>query len=471
MKLSTLLFPDHALAGTIPRASESPGPARARRTGRRRASSCALVASALLSAASPVVAASWYVDGALARSGDGTSWQRAWRSFANVKWAQLRPGDTLYVSGGKTAKVYTTPLVVGASGADGQPITVTGGVDSGHDGKVILDGRMRQPSGVVLESAEHVVVRGLVLRDFLEEAVRIHDSRDVLAEGSTIHAPARGFHILRSSDVTIRGNTVTSPSFVDLQTDGIYSQDNSRNRYERNTIVISNAETEGHDDGIQSYRDTDIEVVGNYVEQRNPKTYNAQGIFMVDARGTMLAVNNIVYAPNTRNGLLTLLNQSGTGGVLLAYNNTLVGSQWGVIQIQDVPGARIFNNILYTTAPNGAGITITGALPPPGNIDHNLYFTPNGAPAYLVGGDHQRWQDWRARGYEPNGVEGEPRFVDLTARKFTLSAASPAIDAGKVLDLGHAAPAATRARPPGDRPDLGAQGPVGAPTAGNAATR
>jgi hypothetical protein len=84
---------------------------------------------------------SWYVDNALfTGNNDGTSWANAWHSLAAVSWTSIRPGDTVYISGGVTNKTYTDSWTVGASGSPSLPITIA--VDAGnpsHNGTVIFD--------------------------------------------------------------------------------------------------------------------------------------------------------------------------------------------------------------------------------------------------------------------------------------------------------------------------------------------
>src|SRR6185312_3179166 len=91
----------------------------------------------------------WYVDNSLGTgSNNGTSWANAWRTIGAIVWggSGVVAGDTLYLSGGTTSQSYTgsgstTILTVGASGSFGAPITISGGIDSGHDGTVIIDGQ------------------------------------------------------------------------------------------------------------------------------------------------------------------------------------------------------------------------------------------------------------------------------------------------------------------------------------------
>lgn len=88
-------------------------------------------------------AAVWYVDNTLTSgSNNGTSWANAWRSLRSVVWGSsgVKAGDTLYLSGGSTSKVYTDTWEIGASGTATAPITIT--VDASnpaHSGRVTFD--------------------------------------------------------------------------------------------------------------------------------------------------------------------------------------------------------------------------------------------------------------------------------------------------------------------------------------------
>lgn len=99
------------------------------------------VAVVLLSTAGQsAIAANWYVDNAVGTSGNGQSWASAFKNFSNITWSGIKPGDTLFISGGTTSKTYTSPLNIGASGTASSRITVRVGQDAGHTGTVILAG-------------------------------------------------------------------------------------------------------------------------------------------------------------------------------------------------------------------------------------------------------------------------------------------------------------------------------------------
>lgn len=99
------------------------------------------VAVVLLSTAGQsAIAANWYVDNAVGTSGNGQSWGSAFKNFSNITWSAIKPGDTLYISGGSTSKTYTSQLRIAAAGTASSKFTVRVGQDAGHNGTVILDG-------------------------------------------------------------------------------------------------------------------------------------------------------------------------------------------------------------------------------------------------------------------------------------------------------------------------------------------
>jgi hypothetical protein len=406
------------------------------------------VTAALLS--SPARALSYYVDGRVAQSGTGTDWSRAWKSFDAIKWSQIKAGDTVFISGGTTGVTYDKPLTVRASGLSGKRVRIARAATPGRNGRVLITGRGILSSCVIVDGFSHVSIENLTVVNCTEDGFRIRNAKDVVVSGSSIFALSRGFHIWRTSEVTILANNIATPTWSSRQNDGIYSQENSKNSYVANNIVISNGYLDGHDDGIQSYRDRDILVFRNYVEQRNRKTGNALGIFFTDSHGTMTVVNNIVVGVYTRNSLVSMLNISRTGGSLKAYNNTLIGSKWGIVQIENAPASVIMNNILYSNTADAAGITIAGDFPQPAAINYNVYYLPNGRPGYHVTGTSYQWSNWRALGYEGHGAVSAQPPVDAS---FSLPVGSVAIDAGiSATRIDQAG----RGRPQGRSFDIGA---------------
>ena len=415
----------------------------------------------IISLATPgvVSAGSYYVDGGIAQGGDGRSWASAWPSFGAIEWSQLGPGDTLYISGGQSSRTYHESLVVGAEGTANAPLTITKGTTAGHAGRVILDGQFALPSGVQIEDADYITVRGLQVQHFVGNGqIRVRYSRGVVVEDNVLVVTGHGgVYLWTNEQVTVRHNRITTPQNSDAQTDGIYSQHNTGNEYAFNDIVISNQDPGGHNDGIQLHRDTDTTLHANYIEQANEKELNAQGIFATDCYGTIRAYNNIIYGPATKNAILTLWLRDGGDAKLEAYHNTLIGGGWGVLYIGNSPQSEAKNNILVSDKSDTFVLRLSGAVPPGPNIDYNLYYAPQTGVAGLIEGQTNfTWGEWQARGYEGHGVYADPALVAVSQRDFTPQAPSPVVDAGTALSAPYLVDWLGTVRPQGAAPDLGA---------------
>jgi parallel beta-helix repeat protein len=422
-----------------------------------------LPANRVLSSSAASLGSAYYVDLDASGLNNGTSWVDAWSSFGSIDWGVIQGGDTLYISGGTSSKTYSEMLDVNASGVEGNPIIITSGIDAGHKGEVILDGQLSWSYGIRVERQTFVIVRGLTVGNYTDSGqIRVRYSSDVIVEGNKIHVTGHGGVYLHDNDnVIVRNNFITTPSNIDAQTDGIYSQLNVGNIYEGNYIVISNDETTGHDDAIQMYRDTDITIRNNYLEQSNSKQSNAQGIYATNSYGTIEAYNNIVYGPNTKNCLLTLAIYDEGNAQLIAYHNTLIGGGWGVVYVKDAPNSIVQNNIMVTFQDNGWLFRLDGTLTASQNVDYNLYYAPNSGITSTMDGTGLSWEDWQTSGYEPHGFNTDPLLVDIVFHNFNLSEGSQAIDAGKTIPsvptdfIG-------RQRPQGTGYDIGAYEYVGA---------
>lgn len=106
----------------------------------------------ILLVATRSLAANWYIDNAAGGSNAGTSWANAWDSFASINWASISVGDTLYISGGSSSKVYAETLTIGASGSSGSPINIKPGAaepspNPSHSGRVVIQGTYAFPGG------------------------------------------------------------------------------------------------------------------------------------------------------------------------------------------------------------------------------------------------------------------------------------------------------------------------------------
>jgi|Deesub1362A_J573_1020465.scaffolds.fasta_scaffold00004_245 hypothetical protein len=201
---------------------------------------CLLVAFfAILFCVSSVSAATWYVDKDATGLNDGTSWENAWQSFADINWNKIQPGDTVYISGGSTSKTYNEGLTIGASGSEGNPITIKVGQDSGHNGIVILEGGADY--GIHVNGKSWVTISGqldngiepnMIVRNYNKDAILLQSITGIVVEylevgPITNYGPAYG-HCVHIRDGYIGGsNRVHHNKIHDCYDYGIIIRDTS----------------------------------------------------------------------------------------------------------------------------------------------------------------------------------------------------------------------------------------------------
>jgi hypothetical protein len=390
----------------------------------------------------------YYVDDQISASGAGDSWASAWKNFSDINWKAIQPGDTIYISGGSAAG----------------DITITKGVDPGHNGTVIIDGQEFRPNGVSDVGYNYVAISGLAVRNITDAGFSVKDvSAGVVVQNNSVYSGdsgggnARGYDVRNSvgqNAVIVRDNSYSTPASTKAQTDGIWSSGNNGVVFENNNIVIANTDSTGHSDGIQSYEDTNVIFNGNYISHPNGGLNN-HGMWISDIApgGTVTVENNVVSMPVGDEMAIAVDNvDSGWTGQADIYNNTVSGGSRDY-EIWNAPLSHLENNIAAPAA-GGVGVMIYGGDPKPGNINHNLIWAPSATVAN-VDGRSETWAQWQAQGYDANGVNVDPLFSNAENNDFSLQAGSPAIHAGGTI------PSVTddyagSARPQGGAYDIGA---------------
>ncbi len=104
----------------------------------------------------PANTTQWYVNNSVTGgNNNGASWTNAWHNFSSINWYAIKPGDSIYISGGTSGQIYTETLYVMKGGIEGNQVTIKVGNDSSHHGKITLkNGIMFRAPWVTLNGAK-----------------------------------------------------------------------------------------------------------------------------------------------------------------------------------------------------------------------------------------------------------------------------------------------------------------------------
>ena len=358
-----------------------------------------LLIPAVCSLAAPdAIAATYYLDSSVATSGNGQSWASAWKTFGNI--TGLKPGDTVYISGGTNGQTYNTGEFLSASGSSGNPITYKVGTDAGKNGVVTIN----STGGSQFIYADPTKGYG----QWITLDGNVAGSRNLVIQGwgTPINADSSAGITLRYVTVlgTLRfgGNPASHPIELDhilldlpsgldhavfgigsgaanykenLIDDSIFRMrymrgngwgddgfqwTSSASIYNNQFIGVYDAGYPGnqHQDGIQT-NGPYLAIYNNYFE--NMQNYPIYG----DGFGSVShfrIFNNVIYQPDTTGSQAISIGCDGstcTQDDLIVANNTVVSSANCIFVGQGTPGpltnTYVVNNICYN-AGKSAGL-------------------------------------------------------------------------------------------------------------------
>ncbi len=368
---------------------------------------------------------SYYVD---AQNGNdansGHSPNAAWKTIQKVNATILPEGYQVLFKRGCT---WYETLQITSSGTSARPIVYTS-YGPFELPQPVIDGELTRSNCIYHYDKDYVTIKDLQFQNAVGSgAVRIMYSSYVKIENCTFVVTGHGGVFIENSDhCFIRSNTITSPAGdLDMQTDGIYSQRNSNNTYEKNNITLNNSNALQHLDGIQSYIDNDLTLKDNYIFQQNNKT-NSQGIYATTGTGIHTYFNNVVYCPNTTASVMGFKNLTAGTATLRAYHNTLIGKGSNIIVVNGDPTPVIKNNIFVALSASYGVIRIDSTCINPSDINNNLYNNGGSTTVVTYKGANLTFAQWRTLGFEEQGLFGNPMFN----ADYTLEPGSPAINKG-----------------------------------------
>src|SRR4030042_1125173 len=228
-------------------------------------------------------AASWYVDNAVAASGNGQSWATAFKNFSNIAWSNVHAGDVIYISGGPSGEtqIYTESWsIVSVGGAAGNPITfAVDSANASHNGTAVFDydakGDTATADGIFFTNNSYITLTGNVdgqnhiafknLRNIIDRTVShcivgynntgiIFDHIDVTNcnNGISVSFTGTGNEIRFSNFTHIRGEAALSVGAEGTSWDEIKIHDNYIETLVNNTQPPGQS-SYGGPDGIQCY--------------------------------------------------------------------------------------------------------------------------------------------------------------------------------------------------------------------------
>jgi hypothetical protein len=297
----------------------------------------------------------------------------------------------------------------------------------------VIDGQNSRATGISIRG-NYITVGNLRVTNHTGHDIDVDRSSFVVLDNLEIYITGRALHIQESNNITVKNSTITTPTNIARQTDGIYSQRNRNNIYENNQIVIYNQDPNGHDDAIQLYQDESAIVRNNYLAQVNSKSGNAQGLYATTMYGISRFYNNVVNLGNAQSNALSFRKLDGTGTVEIVGNT--------------VYGQRPYHGIWVTETDNPI-------------VKNNLVRLLTG-PALTLSGS--------GSGVSNNITNVDPKFVSVANLDFHLQSSSPAINTGASLGSPYNTDKDGKSRPQGSAWDIGAYeyggsvGPSSAPT-------
>jgi len=392
-----------------------------------------------------ISAANHYVDKDASGANNGTSWNDAWQSFSSINWGSIQPGDIVYISGGANSKTYSQQLTIGASGSSGNPILITKGITSGHNGEVIIDGSYSITHCVLIESKSYVTLQYLTCRGSSSTLFRINPGFNIVIDSLRFPLVDRGHGAIwqqNSGPIEIMRCYIETCTNCGSQTDGVYSQRSvGKISFHDNYVWIRNSDAGNHCDCWQSYLDADLDIYNNYCEQDNNKTSNAQGYFTEqnDNGSTLRFWNNIYNFTQSSSNAINFKMNGATGITYEVIGNTIYGEAGASnsIRFYAADGSpTVKNNVIHFVGPSGNGIKFSGGSANSNNVAYNLQSNV----ISTVGS---------------NVITGNPLFSDPSGKDFTLQDGSPAIDAGTDMNSPYNVDMVGTFRPQGSGFDMG----------------
>lgn len=449
-----------------------------------------------------------YLSTSSSGSGSGLSWANK-LIYTSFSFSSLGAGDIVYMDGGTDSVTYGVWSI--SKTVSGGIITITKGIDAGHNGKVIFErtsGGVSDSYILQLSSCSNIKLFGMIFKwsdatdntyDTQHNPLYVVNSHDVTLDHDTVYSNGNANMVAIYTSYNI---SVTN-CWLEVLPNSIYISDQNNiviwgngspstggNKIIGNTLIQAGQNDQPHNECIL------IGASGSdYGSSGNPKpittiannffyygTTTSQGattgIYTNQTHcNSFLVYNNIFsFASNPQIDIVempsnsssyksslyyynnTCINQSSTGGGLcFGYLDTLVMKN-NIISVY----GNSANNIRFTGGTTMASITYK-------DIDYNQYYRASG---FYAAGISANWTTWRnytntsGGGVDAHSLTSAPSFLNLwgtSATDYRVTSSSGGINTGVTIST-VGTDYFNTSRPQGSTYDIGAYEYVSAVT-------
>jgi parallel beta-helix repeat protein len=331
--------------------------------------------------------------------------------------SRINPGQTVQVASGTYAGGITVPTSATATApilftaAPGASVTLTGGAN-----------------GFAISNKSYITINGFNISSTSGVGIFVQSSSNVTISNN--HVSFAGQPVSGQTKSGIQLNTVRDSSVIGNTVDhntsyGIYLNGSTRNLIKDNESFNNAQQFARAASGIRLYNSTD-----NTVDSNRSHNNEDTGIESFNGANNNLIVDNVTYD----NGDHGIDNYAATGQRLIgntSYHNVTAG-----INVEGgSTGATIANNI---SVDNGiasprthSDIRVDSASTTGTSMDYDLVNLTSPDTLLIWNSvNYTSLSSFRAAtGQESHGIQGDPKWVNVSGRDFHLSAGSPAIDA------------------------------------------
>lgn len=393
-------------------------------------------------------AVTYYVKPTGNNSSNGTSVASA---FQTLQYASdiADAGDSIIVLAGNYAGFYQT-----TSGTASQPI-----VFSAEAGAIINTPNGTTNDGINLEGSDYVIIEGFEVNGVPRAGIRSVINTGVIIRNNVCDNNGVWGILTGFSENIIIENNVCSRS---VQQHGIYFSNSADNPIIRNNICWGNNDCGIHMNGDVSMGGDGI--ISNALVEKNIIYNNGigggSGINCDGVQNSHLQ-NNLLYNNHASGISLYLIDAGDAAKNNIIANNTILqpaDGRWALNITDGSTGNKVFNNILYSAHSFRGSITIDQASLVGFHSNNNVLVNRMSSDG---GNSNQTLAQWRTVTLaDSNSITSTlaSLFMDAVNNDYHLSAASPAINLGRISYYSATAPLTDLdniARPQGTLPDAG----------------